>query len=594
MEIEVSLSALTPSQYRPFMKMFKPDPQILKLFQKISGRMGNRAMRLYFDFQSDKLLKGFSPECPSEIKDYLIEKGFVLEDYVSGTARDKHDRVVRLGKILSKNPELAKVFETDPNRKAIVSVTRGKKTVCLSMHPYDVAGMSTGRGWTSCMDLVDGINNKYVKEDIKHHTLVAYLIDSSDKDLKRPLSRVLLKRFYATNKKDFFYHVEKVYPMPNAPFIISVQEFVNEHINKMLLPEGGFPDTTYMLHEDLYNDNGAALMPELSLDSADPERVRNILGTRDPRLIADIQWDLLANKFKEDLYSMVFTEARINEPDNFNNSTLVLFCDAMRNVLSKEKFDRLMLSLGAYMRRTKRQYLINVVMYMSLYYRTYSFLRLCARTPEIDVLMRDLGRNIGVLEPRLRDYDTRLEFLEDLIPRLHEYIQDRGLFIRTFALLTGIVTSYMDLESFVAYVKKFEKYIEFDTVVEYASFFGRPDHQLKAIALSYDVEMNKELNIGTFAYRLYEKEFSEEQKQKFYDAVNEDDMLQACLKWTHDKRFESAMRENGDTFGFRFLREPHRESMVTFYPVKPFKDQTEFLFCVAESVLDTAYQLTDQ
>lgn len=594
MEIEVSLSALTPSQYRPFMKMFKPDPEILRMFQKISGRMGNRAMRLYFDFQSDKLLKGFSPECPSEIKDYLVEKGFVLEDYVSGTARDKHDRVVRIGKILSKNKELAKTFESDPNRKAIVSVTRGKKTVCLSMHPYDVAGMSTGRGWTSCMDLVDGINNKYVKEDIKHHTLVAYLIDSSDKDLKRPLSRVLLKRFYATNKKDFFYHVEKVYPMPNAPFIISVQEFVNEHINKYLMPEGGFPDTTYMLQEDLYNDTGAALMPELSLDSADPERVRNILGTRDPRLVADIQWDLLANKFKDDLFSMVFTEARISEPDKFNNSTLVLFCDAMRNVLTKEKFERMMLSLGAYMMRTKRQYLINIVFYMSLYYRTYSFLRMCGRTPEIDVLMRDLGRNIGVLEPRLRDTEARLQFFEDLVEPMHEYIKDRGLFIRSFALLCGEVTHFMELDSFVHYIKKFEKYIEFDTVVDYASYFNRPEHKLKALALAYDTDQIKELNIGTFMYRVYEKEFSDAMKQKFFAAMNEDDMLQACLKWSHDKRFEEMLKANGESMGFNYFRERHRESMVTFYPTIRHNDQAEFLFVVAESLLDTAYQLTDQ
>ena len=594
MEIEVSLSALTPSQYRPFMKMFKPDPQILKLFQKISGRSGNRAMRLYFDFQSDKLLKGFSPECPSEIKDYLIEKGFVLEDYVSGTARDKHDRVVRIGKILSKQPELAKTFETDPSRKAIVSVTRGKKTICLSMHPYDVAGMSTGRGWTSCMDLEDGINNRYVKEDIKQHTLVAYLIDSSDKDIKRPLSRVLLKRFYALNKKDYFYHVEKVYPMPNAPFIASVQEFVNEHINKAIMPEDGYNELIYTLHEDLYNDTGASVMPDLSMNTSDPERVKNILATHKPLLIADVQWEMLARRFGTDLFPMIFTEERVNQPDNFNNSTLVLFCDAMRDVLPADKFDRLMLSLGAYMMRTKRQYLINTVFYMSLYYRTYSFLRLCARTPEIDVLMRDLGRNIGVLEPRLRDVDSRLKFFEDLVPYLHEYIADRGLFIRSFALLCGEVTHFMELDAFVHYVKQFEKYIEFDTIVEYASYFNRPEHKLKALALAYDTDQIKEVNIGTFMYRVFEKEFSDSMREKFLTAMNEDDLLQACLKWSHDKRFDEMLHKNGDSMGFNYFRERNRESMVTFYPTMKHNDMAEFMFSVAESLLDTVYQLTDE
>jgi len=594
MEIEVSLSALTPSQYRPFMKMFKPDPQLLKLFQKISGRIGNRAMRLYFDFQSDKLLKNFAPECPSEIKDYLVEKGFVLEDYVSGTARDKHDRVVRIGKILSKQPELAKTFETDPNRKAIVSVTRGKKTVCLSMHPYDIAGMSTGRGWTSCMNLDDGINKQYVADDIKHHTLVAYLIDSSDKDLKRPLSRVLIKRFYAMNKKDFFYHVERVYPTPNEPFISSVQEFINEHINKPLIGDKAMEDVTYRLHEDLYSDTNTNIFPDLSMKDSDPERVKNILGTYSPTLVPDQQWPMLARRFGEDLFSMVFTEARVGEPDKFNNSTLVLFCDAMRDVLSKEKFDRMMLSMGAYMMRTKRNYLVNTVFYMSLYYRSYSFLRLCGRTPEIDVLMRDLGRNIGVLEPRLRDTDARLQFFEDLVPQMHEYIKDRGLFIRSFALLCGELTHFMELDSFVHYIKKFEKYIEFDTVVDYASYFNRPEHKLKALALAYDTDQIKEVNIGTFMYRVYEKEFSDGMKQKFFAAMNEDDMLQACLKWSHDKRFEEMLKANGESMGFNYFRERHRESMVTFYPTIRHNDQAEFLFVVAESLLDTAYQLTDQ
>lgn len=593
MEIEVSLSALTPSQYRPFMKMFKPDLKLLKLFQKISGLTGNRAMRLYFDFQSEKLIKKFAPECPSEIKDYLIEKGFVLEDYVSGTARDKHDRVVRLGKVLSKNPVLAKTFETDPNRKAIVEVTRGKKTICLSMHPYDVAGMSTGRGWTSCMNLDEGINKEFVQDDIKQHTLVAYLIDSSDRDLKRPLSRVLIKRFYAMNKTDFFYHVERVYPAPNEPFISSVQEFVNDHLNKELIGEKGIEDVTYRLHSDLYSDTNTNIFPELSMKDSDPERVKNILATYSPLLIPEAQWPMLARRFGADLFPMIFTEERIAKPEAFNNTSLLAFVEAMRDVMPKDKFDRLMLSLGAYMMRTKRSHLVNTTLYLTLYFRAYSFLRLCARTPEIDVLMRDLGRNIGVLEPRLRDYDARLKFFEDLVPYLHEYITDRSIFIRSFALLCAEVTHHMELDTFIRYVHQFEKYIEFDTIVDYADYFNRPAHKLQAFSLASDPELIKEVNIGTFMTRVYEKEFSDSMKEKFLNALNEDDLLSACLKWSHDKRFDEMMRANGETMGFRYLRERHRESMVTFYPVIKHKDIPEFMFSVAEAMLDTAYQLTD-
>ena len=59
----------------------------------------------------------------------------------------------------------------------------------------DIALMSTGRDWTSCMELDKGSHHKSVYCEVKEGGLIAYLIRGDDKDIKKPLARVLIRRF---------------------------------------------------------------------------------------------------------------------------------------------------------------------------------------------------------------------------------------------------------------------------------------------------------------------------------------------------------------------------------------------------------------
>ena len=271
MELMVSLSALPPSQYRKYRKGWKPNPTLLALFEKISGKKGHKAMRIYIDAKTDAVIKNITQNVkpPIQIVDALMEKNIVLVDYVAGTGKDSHGRVVKIGKYLAKDAALKKMFDSDPQRKSLVNATRNHQLICISMHPYDIAGMSTDRGWVSCMNLKTGSNKKYVKQDVANGTLIAYLIDPQDKNINKPIARCLAKPFFEKTKAkaaerfvgsetvNALYLVEYAYPDNKMPFVHTLQDWLNEQINP-------FVATTerkgvYELSSKLYVDTRAAV-----------------------------------------------------------------------------------------------------------------------------------------------------------------------------------------------------------------------------------------------------------------------------------------------------------------------------------------------
>lgn len=248
MELIVSLSALPPSVYRKYRKGWKPNPTLLGLFEKISGKKGHKAMRIYIDAKTDNVIKNVAQNvvAPIEIVDALAEKNIVLVDYVAGTGKDSHGRIVKIGKYLSKSPELKKMFDSDPKRKSLVNASRNHQLICISMHPYDIAGMSTDRGWVSCMNLKTGSNKRFVKQDIANGTLIAYLIDPQDKNINKPIARCLAKPFFQKTKAkaaerfvgsetvNALYLVEYAYPDSKMPFVHTLQDWLNEQINPFI------------------------------------------------------------------------------------------------------------------------------------------------------------------------------------------------------------------------------------------------------------------------------------------------------------------------------------------------------------------------
>ena len=197
---DILLEALPLSVAKKYTKLWKPE-YAKALFQKYTN--DPKAYRIYFPLEentSEKLA------VPKEIKDYLNDKGYEILDYKEGiaertvkTQQGEKKQKVKIGAILKEEPTLLKSFN---ERLGGNKTKESNLLVCISRHPYDIAGMSTNRGWTSCMNLETGCNKKYVEQDVKQGSLIAYLINSDDKNINHPIGRILIMIMENYQQKD--------------------------------------------------------------------------------------------------------------------------------------------------------------------------------------------------------------------------------------------------------------------------------------------------------------------------------------------------------------------------------------------------------
>jgi hypothetical protein len=140
-------------------------------------------------------------------------------------------------------------FKNDPIRSS-----NGEFLLVISRHPYDIAGASTDRSWTSCMDLGlprinypktkqnEGINRKYIPKDIEEGTLVAYVVPkdelfigpNGDEKVKlhKPLSRILMKPH--NSDVGMVYTVGTRYGAQYPEFYQQVKEWTSKTLNNKL------------------------------------------------------------------------------------------------------------------------------------------------------------------------------------------------------------------------------------------------------------------------------------------------------------------------------------------------------------------------
>lgn len=262
MEIMISLSALRPSQYRKYVKGWDKG-RYAEAFNKASGDKDRNAYRIYIPINRPKI----EPlDVPEDISRAVEEQGYVIEDYRAGIATDKTGkRRMRIGRLLGKHKELQKKFNEDKLRAA----SKQEHVICISRHPYDVAGMSTDRGWTSCMNLVDGSNKHYVFSDVKYGGLIAYLIEKKDIDLKRPVARVLIKPFHNTENGGTIMVADGVYGTNVKGFVKTVQDWLDLHINHRHIAG------LYKLDDNAYDDGKDV---HVKFDENDQSSIDSVLG----------------------------------------------------------------------------------------------------------------------------------------------------------------------------------------------------------------------------------------------------------------------------------------------------------------------------
>ena len=196
---------------------------------KTSGATtSKRGDRIYIPFEGSKTQVTNTSPVQKEIETTLSGTDFKLKDYVKGIVIDKLGRDQKIGKVLTKlgKPELVNKFNADKTREG---AKKSELMLVFSKHPYDIAGMSTDRGWSSCMELYTGAYKRYVKWDIKEGSFIIYLAKSDDLNLKSPRARCVAKPYInIESKQDVVYSTgSKIYGTAPGDFITTVQELID-------------------------------------------------------------------------------------------------------------------------------------------------------------------------------------------------------------------------------------------------------------------------------------------------------------------------------------------------------------------------------
>ena len=167
--------ALKPSQFRRYVKAFNREryEEIFKnLKEKYSG--DKNAYRIYIPLEKN------AGTSPNPIKDAIVkllnDNGYEVIDYTTGRCKSSNAKnESKIGRVLAslsrKNDvakDLANKFASDPQRKA----TTEKTMLCLSRHPYDIAGADTDRHWTNCMSMAT-YNSRFMLELLKRRTKIS-------------------------------------------------------------------------------------------------------------------------------------------------------------------------------------------------------------------------------------------------------------------------------------------------------------------------------------------------------------------------------------------------------------------------------------
>jgi hypothetical protein len=180
----------------------------------------------------------------SEVQKAVQSVGYKIDDYKAGIASkaDDPNRKIKIGKLI-KDQKLLQQFANDKSRAA---AKQQNLAVAISRDPVDIGGMSTDRGWTSCMDLDGGVNRRYVPTEIKNGTIIAYLINDDDRDINRPKARILLKPYYYQNHMILV--PDQVYGTAPNSFSTLVQQFAS-------WANSGSPEGDYRLAKGSYADD---------------------------------------------------------------------------------------------------------------------------------------------------------------------------------------------------------------------------------------------------------------------------------------------------------------------------------------------------
>jgi hypothetical protein len=251
MNVEAELKPDQKATIRQWSKPEGKSPHYLNT-RKISDHAMGSKSRVTFPIKLDSDIQ-YRPS--AKVTEFLYNKGYKYHEgnYRKGIAHKIEDydnkRPLKIGKLLEKHeaPEhIKKAYMNDPARS---NQKNPNVHVTISRHPYDVASMSTDRGWTSCMDMNEGgtYATKHLPKDIEHGTHVAYLHHAHDKTISHPIARIAIKPLTSDSGHTILKPEGNTYGVGPKEFHKAVNEWTDKHFTP-------HKNKIYLLHNGLYDD----------------------------------------------------------------------------------------------------------------------------------------------------------------------------------------------------------------------------------------------------------------------------------------------------------------------------------------------------
>ena len=248
-----------------------------KLRRLPNATASKRNDRVYLPFKSESL--------EDEVKAILQGTEYTLTNYEKGIVTDKYGREQKLTRVIKRlDKEGVAGKDKDELLDKINSDSRkdySNTMLVFSKHPYDIAGMSSGREWTSCMNVYDGAFARYIQRDVKEGTLICYLTTNDDQNLNNPLSRILIKPYInIANKRDVLYHPEqrKVYG-------VDVPRDFKEKVNQIMASVQEGKRGRFKMSDKLYCDSPG----NYSVEIKDTTLQGYLDGTEQPKTQKDVK-----------------------------------------------------------------------------------------------------------------------------------------------------------------------------------------------------------------------------------------------------------------------------------------------------------------
>jgi len=261
---------------------------------KESDFMNHKLTNHIFPEGQDRIEIPVKLETRDNIENHLNQHGYQINSYSKGTAIDKHGRNVKIGKVLNvtkASDELKRSFEND-DRKTTDDLHNHK--IVISRHPYDIAGASTGRKWTSCAKInPSGTCSHDAALKMPHmikKSMVAYLVHKDDDDIKNPVARVMIHPFHSYDSHSYYpkhttYKAEeRIYNKTGGAKIPDFAKSVNEFVSKQFPMK---PGEIYKKDFSVYNDDAKQSTFDKSLSSI--EKIRDEHGNNNDNYLEALQ-----------------------------------------------------------------------------------------------------------------------------------------------------------------------------------------------------------------------------------------------------------------------------------------------------------------